>query len=832
VRTQSIITRGAGSRAPRSAGVTATERATAMVLVISLTAAIVAVGLLPAVAGIGKAISKFDNVLLGDSGSKVELPPFPQRSTIYAADGSVLATVADYNRAVIPLSEVPKTVRQAVLAIEDDGFYRHGPVDVFSILRAAAANLRAGEVVQGGSTITQQLVKQTEVGNEQTFARKFKEAQAAIQLERQHSKDQILEAYLNEVYFGHGAYGIKAAAEYYFAREPAQLTLPQSALLAGLISSPARWDPVQHSTEAVARRNQVLGRMFELRWISASDYRDATSAPIKLKKKGRTVNALGPEPYFVQFVKDQILHPDLVFSETDPRRAQYLATFGKTYDERARALFQGGLKIYTTLDPKIQKVAAKTVQTQLAHQGQGPPADPEAAVVTLVPQTGAIQVMYGGSDFSKEHYNLATQAHRTAGSSFKAFTLAAAFEKGKQPTQTYDASSPAHIPQDKCPNDKGDWMPSNAEPAEGGIMNMVTATALSVNAYFANLIADIGPGPVADAATRMGVVSYARGADVSISPYACAITLGAVQVNPLSMTSGYATLANNGVHCLPFAVRKVADSKGSSLLKAKPVCEQVIEKKIAAQVTSLLEGVLQFGTAAGKGIGRPAAGKTGTGQDYQDAWFLGYVPQLVTGVWVGYTKGLIPMRGLTVLGGRNAFGGSIAAPIWQAVMLEAVKGLPVKDFPSPPGPKAGNVPNVVGLTQDQAQKRLTDAGFTMNMDQVNSDLPKGVVASQSPAGGSSAPLGSAVTVFLSTGRAPKARVPNVVGFTEAEATQILRDAGYGVSVFYQAVSKVAYNDRVLGQNPLGGTNAQQGATVSIVVGQYQPNPSPTKTHPN
>ncbi|HJP64946.1 MAG TPA: biosynthetic peptidoglycan transglycosylase, partial [Actinomycetota bacterium] len=220
MRIEPILSRRGRAGLLANSGFTFTRRVTAMVVVMALAAGMVAVGLLPAIAGIGSAISRFDKILLGDGGPAVELPPFPQRSTIYAADGAVLATVADYNRAVIPLSEVPKVARQAVLAIEDDGFYRHGPVDVFSILRAAAANLRAGQVVQGGSTITQQLVKQTEVGNEQTFARKFKEAQAAIQLERQHGKNEILEAYLNEVYFGHGAYGIKAASEYYFAREP------------------------------------------------------------------------------------------------------------------------------------------------------------------------------------------------------------------------------------------------------------------------------------------------------------------------------------------------------------------------------------------------------------------------------------------------------------------------------------------------------------------------------------------------------------------------------------------------------------------------------------
>jgi membrane peptidoglycan carboxypeptidase len=438
----------------------------------------------------------------------------------------------------------------------------------------------------------------------------------------------------------------------------------------------------------------------------------------------------------------------------------------------------------------------------------------------MVPQTGAIQVMYGGDNFDKRKFNLATQSERTAGSAFKAFTLAAAFEEGLQPTQVYNATQPVVIPEDQCAGEKGygPWTPENADPSEGGFMNMTTATAHSVNVYFAQLIADIRPEPVVDAATRMGVVSYARDAVVNVPPV-CSITLGAVQVNPLSMTAGYATLANDGVHCLPFAIRRVESSTGEFLLRARPVCEQTIDKKVARQVNALLKGVLEFGTASGQGIGRPAAGKTGTGQEYQDAWFLGYVPQLVTGVWVGYTKALIPMKNLPVLGGANAFGGSIAAPIWHDVMVEAVSGLPVEDFPAPPPPKLSRVPDVVGLTEDEARQVLLEAGFTTLVEKVNSNQPKGTVADQSPKGGSSAPGGSSITIFVSTGEQGKVRVPGVIGYTEEQATQILFDQGLAVSVYYQVVQDKSYDGRVLGQNPEAGARVEPGSTVTIVVGQ-------------
>ncbi|MFN2589331.1 MAG: PASTA domain-containing protein, partial [Actinomycetota bacterium] len=250
------------------------------------------------------------------------------------------------------------------------------------------------------------------------------------------------------------------------------------------------------------------------------------------------------------------------------------------------------------------------------------------------------------------------------------------------------------------------------------------------------------------------------------------------------------------------------------------------EPKIARQVTSLLRGVLDFGTAAGQGIGRPAAGKTGTGQNYQDAWFLGYVPQAVTGVWVGYSKEEIPMRNLPVLGGGNAYGGTIAAPIWHAVMTEAVKGLPVEDFPAPPPPKAGRVPNVVGMTQEKAEAAILKAGFTPIAQRVNSDVARGVVASQDPRGGSSVPLGSTVTIFISTGHAEQVTVPNVIGFREETATKILQDRGFGVSVHYQFVEESGYEGRVIAQNPEAGTKVKRGTTVTIVVAKQGPNSSP------
>jgi membrane peptidoglycan carboxypeptidase len=351
-------------------------------------------------------------------------------------------------------------------------------------------------------------------------------------------------------------------------------------------------------------------------------------------------------------------------------------------------------------------------------------------------------------------------------------------------------------------------------------MNLWDATAHSVNVVFAQLIRDIGPDNVLDAAATMGIP---RNHMVPV----CSLTLGTgVGTNPLEMTSAYSTLANDGVHCTPYAISKVVDRAGHVIFKAKPSCHQVIPPEVAAQVTAMLQGVISHGTGTAAQIGRPEAGKTGTGEDYQDAWFMGYVPQLCTGVWVGYSKAEIPMRGLRVLGGANAFGGTIAAPIWHDFMLQAVANLPVENFPNPPPQKAGTVPDVVGLKQADAETALTKANFVPQVKQVDSTKPAGTVVSQNPAGGASAPLGTLVEIDVSTGKAPVSKVPNVVGETQAKAEADLQAAGFKVSVVYQQVFDPKENGIVLSQDPKGGTKRPQGSTVTIVVGTFGPPPTP------
>jgi len=763
--------------------------------VVALASGLVALALYPTVATAGKAIQRLDHNLLGNTGTVLRLPALPERSTIYAADGSLLATLfQDENRVYVPLKVINQVTKDAVLSVEDHKFYEHGPVDVSSIVRAAIANLRAGRIVQGGSTITQQLVKNTELGSAQTFKRKFQEAQDAIRLERTYTKDQIYELYLNEVYLGHQVYGIGTAAEYYFATTAAKLTAPQAALLAGMISAPVAFDPAKHQPEALARRNEVLGLMLKYGKISALEYTDAITSPIRTSSKKRTANTLGPEPYWVAYVVYRFEH--------DPR-------FGKTIEDRKRLLFKGGLKIYTTLIPKLQNTARNIIRAHLPFAGPQPPADPQGAMATIVPQTGAIEAMVGGLNYSKLKYDLAWQGRRSTGSAFKAFTLVAAMEHAVPPGRVYDSATPQVVQGCQA----GGWKVHNAEPGTGGFMNLWDATAHSVNVVFAQLIRDVGPQNVLDAAAAMGIPREHMQA-------VCSLTLGTgVGTNPLEMTSAYATLANGGVHCAPYAISKVLDRNGKVIFRGRASCKQVIPPDVAAQVTAMLQGVISHGTGGAAQIGRPEAGKTGTGENYQDAWFMGYIPQLCTGVWVGYSKQEIPMRGLRVLGGANAFGGTLAAPIWHDFMIQAAANLPVEGFPAPPPQKGGTVPNVVGMQQADAEKTLTKANFVPQAKQVDSTKPVGTVVAQNPGGGSGAPLGSLVEIDVSNGKTPTAIVPNVIGEKQHRAEADLRAAGFRVNVIYVQVTDPSKAGIVLNQRPRGGTKIPKGATVTIWVGK-------------
>jgi penicillin-binding protein 1A len=592
----------------------------------------------------------------------LRIPPLPQRSTIYAADGSVLGRVyLDFNRQNISLSRVNRVTRDAVLAIEDHRFYERGALDLRSILRAFIADLRAGAIVQGGSTIAQQLVKNTITGGQESIVRKIREAIDAIRIERTYSKDRILQMYLNDVYLGHGVYGVAAASEFYFGEPVQDLRLPQAALLAGMIASPATYDPIVHPVYARARRDLVLKQMLVLGWIEQKRYRSGIAAPIRLSTRERGAAAPGPTSFWEQLVIHEFL--------SDPR-------FGPTLRYRRRELFQGGVRIYTTLDPALQTQAQMVLRARM-----GGPGMPQSALVSIEPQTGAIRAMAMGNwGFPTHRYDLATDpgGGRSAGSAFKAFTLAAALVGGISPDDVYNGDSPKTIPN--CGGGQT-WTLHNAEPGSGEYP-LWLATADSVNVVFAQVIDQVGPSRVAAVAHRMGITS-------ALVPV-CPLTLGASAVSPLEMTSAYGTLANGGKHCAPFAIARVETSAGRLLELTRPRCLRAIPAGIAAEETAMLQNVISFGTGTAAAIGRPEAGKTGTGNNYEDAWFVGYVPQIVTGVWVGYATAETPMP--YVPGYGPGFGGVLAAPIWHDFMLFATRSLPPLGFPVPSVPFGAAAP--------------------------------------------------------------------------------------------------------------------------------------------
>ncbi|HET8525137.1 MAG TPA: transglycosylase domain-containing protein [Actinomycetota bacterium] len=572
----------------------------------------------------------------------VDVPPaprLPQTTTLLDRDGEPLATLhTDIDRHVIPLGRMPKSLIAAVPATEDKGFYAHGAVDPEAIVRAALTNLQAGGVVEGGSTITQQYVKNVYTSGAQTLGRKLREMALAIDLEDRLTKDQILARYLNTIFLGNGAYGVEAAARRYFGRHAADLTVRQSATIAGIIAAPSRFDPVRHPNRAERRRNYVLGELAEVGYLSEDRARRLSRKDLGLERPRAEPDEA---PYFADHVRR--------FLE---------ARYGK------RRALAGGLTVRTTLDPTWQREAERAVDAHLPMS-----TGPQAALVAIDPRTGEIVAMVGGQDFDRTPFNLATQAARQTGSAFKTFVLAAALREGLSPETIMTGPSAVTIDASECMHRGEPWEVGNYGDSSPGTMSIADGIAYSVNTIFAQLVVEVGPERVARTAERMGIRS-------PLSPV-CSIALGTNDVTPLEMTSAYATLADGGVYHEPTPVRSVRGSDGDVV--GRPVDrrgERVLSPNVADTVTWALQGVVDHGTGTAAALGsRPVAGKTGTAQEYTNAWFCGYVRQLAACVWVGYPQGNIPMNGIT--------GGSIPASIWHDFMTAATRGMPVRGFPEP-----------------------------------------------------------------------------------------------------------------------------------------------------
>ena len=575
------------------------------------------------------------------------LAPPPARSVIRAADGSVLAVLhGDQDRVVVPLSAVPMTVRDAVLAIEDARFYAHGALDLRGIARAAVADVTSGHIRQGGSDLTQQYVKNVVTGDRRSLHRKLVEALDAIQLQRHLSKDQILAAYLNRVYFGDGVYGIAAASEHYFSRPVGRLTLAQAASLAGTIANPERYRPTGGPV-ARARRDQVLDRMAAVGFASPARVAAAKRQPLRPRLHREAVHF----PYFVDDVTRALLDDHALDRALGPAGSA----------ARRQAVFEGGLRVATTLSPADQHLAEQAVTGRLAGVGLG------GALVSLDPASGAVVAMVGGRDFASSKVNLATGQGGGGfppGSSFKVFYLVSALEQGIPASTSFDTASPTTVTAPACP---AGYSVHNAEPASPGRIALAQATAESVNTYFAQLMVRVGTANAIRMARRMGITSPLR-------DY-CSLVLGTENVTPLELASAYATLAAGGIHCQPATVTRITGPTGRVLYDGRPSCRRVLDPQVAAAAVDILRGVVgPGGTGFRAAIGRPVAGKTGTTTSFADAWFTGFTPQLATSVWVGDPLRQTPMA--DQFNGGPVYGGTFPALIFHDYMAAALAAPP------------------------------------------------------------------------------------------------------------------------------------------------------------
>jgi len=794
---------------------------------------------------------------LPDLHTQEELEPeLAQTSFLYDAEGRLITRFhAEEDRVPVTFEQVPPHVRDAVVAIEDKRFYRHRGVDLRAVLRAVRENYRSGEVVEGGSTITQQYVKNALIGgSERTLARKLREAVLAWQLEKDLSKDEILTGYLNTVYFGRGAYGIQAAAKTYFSSSVWQLTLPQAALLAGLIAAPGYYDPVDHPGRARFRRNTVLVEMLEAGMLERGAFRAARRSGLRLRLRPATERF--EAAYFVDFVKRWFL--------ASPR-------FGETFTQRYNLLFKGGLRIHTSIDLDLQRAAEDAIGQVLAFRG-----DPHAAMAVMDPRTGQVRALVGGRDFFSPtdpvaQVNLATGqggSGRPAGSAFKPFALVAALEQGIPPQRLYASPSSMtfELPPGSTPRI---WTPSNFNGSSYGTITLEQATIDSVNVAYAQVLRDLGDGDLFRGAAEMVHTARRMGIRSELDAVPSAV-LGINPVTPLEMASAYVPIANGGTYIPPVAVTRIEDARGRLVFRARPRTRPAIRPPVAYVANQILQKVVQLGTGTSANIGRPVFGKTGTGQDHRDAWFVGGIPQLVTAVWVGFPRARLRMEYPRV---RIAAvtGGSWPAQIWRIFMLKATQDMPIMAFPqsvseyvelevditrgclpnrfTPPSviqtvrylsgtqptrtctePRAYqalDVPSVIGLSAADAEDLLEASGFLVSVEREQSGQPEGTVIGQTPAAGERALQASTVTIRVAVPRPPPKGqtlpVPDVTGLPEADAVATLEGAGLSVEVLVGAECPPdepgcdAVPGIVWRQSPPAGGQAPEGSTVRIRV---------------
>jgi membrane peptidoglycan carboxypeptidase len=697
--------------------------------------------------------------------SDLTAEPLPQRTRILGRDGAVLATLYDQNRVNVPLSQVAPVMRKAIVSIEDYRFYQHGALDLRGTLRAFVTNQANSGVTQGGSSITQQMVKMTLVNQAKTraeraaatadtYQRKLNELRYAIAFEDKYSKDWILQRYLNIAYFGDGAYGIQAAAQHYFSKPASRLRLGEAALLAGLVKNPTGYDPTNFPARAKERRDTVLARMAELNVISTSEARRAQNQPIRLHVKAVRNGCVSSDaPFFCDYAIQYLLADQ---------------ELGKTTEDRRRLLFTGGLTIKTTIDLRFQRAADRAEAAHVRPKDQA-----IGGLAMVVPGTGEVRALAQsrpmGADAKKGQTYLNYVVPRRygdsngfqAGSTFKAFVLSAAISQGMPLSTTINAPQQVFLPDNQFKDCHGYlhssdvWKPQNSTGT--GTFNLYTGTQQSVNTFFAQLEQRTGLCKPIELAREMGIIVPKND---EVPPF----TLGVTDTDPLTMANAYATFAARGIHCQPRPVTAILNSRGKTVADYPKKCTRVLRADVADAVNDILRGVQEgngFGAQAGLALHQQSAGKTGTISDNMAVWFVGYTPNLAAASMIAGANSQghhITLNGQTIGGAyvSGAHGSTTAGPVWGDAMKAVEQYLPDATFTKPdPRTIQGQVvpvPSLYGMSISSASQALSRAGFNPvvgpTVDSANS---QGTVAYLSPSSGSQAPTGITVTIYVSDG---------------------------------------------------------------------------------
>ncbi len=760
------------------------------------------------------------------------VPPVPeiaQTSEILARDGRLIVEPpSDENRTIVSIDDIPDVMRNAVVAIEDERFYLHDGVDLKSLFRSASRGVTSGGISGGGSTITMQYVGNVFLDrSQQTADRKLEEIVLARQFEQQYSKDFILAEYLNWIYFGARSYGVESAAQQYFDTSVSNLTLAQAAMLAGLIQAPSRLNPYDNREGAIARRENVLDAMLRNDFITEAQYLEALDDPMDLAPEFDEIADRYPAGHFVEEVKAWILDGKFMtddWVQSNPVRAGELAT----YQAREDLLFRGGIRIRTTVDLDMQARSEAAVEAILPA-GESVP---DAAAVIIDPATGEVLTMVGGRDFFGDsdfaNVNLAMGLGRQAGSSMKPIALAAAIERGISITQTFDAPSVIEI---DLPDSATPWKVRGG--SRTGKSDLIDGTVWSRNVVYAQLAVLLGPDAVGEMANKLGM-------QAEIAPVYASV-LGTENVTTLDLAAAYATFANRGVQHDPVFVTEILNPDGTTLWQHEPEGVRVLQTTTADQLTWVLSQVISRGTGREADFGRPAAGKTGTAQNYADATFAGYTPDLAAAVWVGFPQGqisMVPCNRKTCTEDDpgteiQVAGGTYPARIWREIMASAHIGIPPTEFEPPPAsaptttvlevPDSVDVPDLFGETVSAARAKLDGTSLILSPVEIEDEtFAPGTVINQSPPPLTAVPGGTVVIVEVARTPIPRT-VPDTIGDDLSTARLKIRREGFtstrdfvdSNNNFTRATDGAPA--RVVRQDPAPGTTAEAGTNVNIVL---------------